>query len=307
MLTLATFNVKDLFVPAPDAPAELHALWQAKLTEVASRIVRAGADVVALQEVGGQAGLEALLAVLGAPWLGTCGTPNARGIANAMVSKLPFRTLRFHYEAALPFPTFAAGDPPPFGTTLSLGRAVVEAGFDTPLGLVHVFCIHLKSNIPQEQRQADGSWQPAHGGRARGEGHVRSAVLRAAEALYIRGLVDAACLETPRVVVGGDCNDLPSSIPLRVLQGEPSDPSHLELISVARAMPEHKRYTAIFRDRPQMLDHLLVTPALAECLTGADTDLVGLRDHGPFVPDTPPTVDSDHALVLARFEAASRA
>jgi len=25
------------------------------------------------------------------------------------------------------------------------------------------------------------------------------------------------------------------------------------------------------------------------------------------VPDTPPTVDSDHALVLARFEAASRA
>lgn len=303
MLTLATFNVKDLFVPGADSGPELLGIWNAKLADVARRILRSGADVVALQEVGGQAGLEALLAVLGPPWQGSCGTPNARGIANAMVSQRAFRAVRFHHEAVLPFPTFVSTDPAPFDARLSLSRALVEGTFDTELGEVHVFCIHLKSNIPQDLRQADGTWTPPHTGRGRGEGHVRSLVIRAAEALYIRGLVDAASLQAPNVVVAGDCNDLPGSVPLRVLAGEPSDPSHLELVSVAGAMPEHKRYTAIFRGRPQMLDHMLVTPALAAQLVEADTDLEGLRDHGPFVPDAAPSADSDHAMVLARFAA----
>lgn len=307
MLTLATFNVKDLFLPAAGDAASLHALWQTKLCGVAARIVRSGADVVALQEVGGQAGLEALLSVLGAPWQGACAAPNARGIANAMVSKLPFRTLRMHSEPVLPFPTFLTTDPPPFGEHLALSRALVEASFDTELGNVRVFCIHLKSNIPQEQRRPDGSWIAANTGRTRGEGHVRSLVIRAAEALFIRGLVDAASADTANVVVTGDCNDLPGSIPLRVLQGEPDDPSHQELRSVAGSMPEHKRYTAIFRGRPQMLDHMLVTPAMASKLLEADVDLEGLRDHGPFVPDAPPTTDSDHAMVIARFERGTQA
>ncbi len=301
MLTLATFNVKDLFVPAPGAAPELHALWQAKLKDVALRIQRSCADVVALQEVGGQAGLDALLAVLGAPWLGACATPNARGIANAMVSKLPLRSLRMHHATNLPFPTFMVDEPAPFGTHLALCRTIVEAGFDTALGVVHVFCIHLKSNIPQEQVSADGARILAHSGRSRGEGHLRSLVIRAAEALYVRGLVDAATLETPHVVVMGDCNDLPGSLPLRLMQGEPNDPSHAELISVASAMPEHKRYTALFRGRPQTLDHMLVSPTLAARLVSADADLQGLRDHGPFDPNAPPTTDSDHALILARF------
>ncbi len=304
MFTLASFNVKDLFAPGADAAPALGELWTRKLEDIAQRIVRAGADVVALQEVGGQTGLEALLGVLGAPWTGSCAPPNARGIANAMVARVPFRSVRFVYEPVLAFPTFVSHDPPPFGTQLALSRALVEAGFDTELGPVRVFCIHLKSNIPQDMRLADGSWATANSGRSRGEGHVRSLVIRTAEALYIRGLVDAASAETPNVVVAGDFNDLPGSVPLRVLAGEPADPSHLELVSVAAAMPHHKLYTAIFRGRPQMLDHMLVTPALSAQLESADTDLDGLRDHGPFVPDAPPTVDSDHAMVIARFRAA---
>lgn len=301
MLTLATFNVKDLFVPAGGATPELLAIWQAKVADVAARIQRSGADVVALQEVGGQAGLDALLAVLGAPWIGSCAAPNARGIANAMVSKLPFRLVRMHYEAVLPFPTFMATEPPPFGTHLSLGRTILEAGFDTEVGNVHVFCIHLKSNLPQPQVQPDGTPIPALTGRTRAESSVRSLVMRVAEALYVRSLVDSTCLETPNVVVAGDCNDVPGSMPLRVMQGEPNDPTHHELRSVQSAMPEHKRYTALFRGRTQTLDHMLVSPALAARLASADADLQGLRDHGPFDPNALPTADSDHALVLARF------
>lgn len=301
MLTVATFNVKDLFVPAADAGTALHSIWQAKLADVANRIQRSGADVVALQEVGGQAGLTALLAVLGAPWLGTCGAPNARGIANAMVAKLPFRTLRMHFEETLPFPTFVTTDPPPFGKHLSLGRTIVEAGFDTEVGPVHVFCIHLKSNLPQDLRYPDGTEVPAPTGRSRGEGQVRSFVMRAAEALYVRGLADAACLETPNVIVTGDCNDYPDSVVLRVMQGNPDDPSHQELRTVREAIPQHKRYTVFYRNRPQTLDHLLVSPALAARLHSADVDLEGLRDHGPFDPEALPTPDSDHALLLARF------
>lgn len=292
MFSVATFNVKDLLVPADRESG----WWKAKLAEIASRIRRSDADVVALQEIGGQPALDALLEVLGAPWRGIAAPSDERGIACAVIARAELRTT-VHPRVTLDYPRFSQIDPPPFGERLSLRRPFVEAEVSTAFGQLSVLCIHLKSNLPMFERTADGSFLPAEGGRARAEAHVRSLTLRTAEALYVRGLVDVTLTRCPHVMVAGDFNDGPTSLPVSLIRG---DAEHT-LTSATRLIPQHKLYTAIFRDKPQMLDHLLLSPALDAHLQSADVDLEGLRDHGPLDPTASPSIDSDHALVIARF------
>lgn len=299
--SVATFNVKDLFPVSAEAGAERAALWQAKLQEIAGRITRAQVDVVALQEVGDRPALDALLAVLGPAWQGFCAPADERGIACAVIARVPIVRAEAHRAEELPYPTFVVGDPPPFGARLSLRRAVPVLTVRSALGEVTVVCVHLKSNLPRAQVERDGSVVLPTSGRARGEGHVRSLTLRAAEALFVRGLLDQASSQSERVLIAGDFNDVPGSLALRLISGEADAVDVQPFTSVSARMPEHKRYTALFRGQPRMLDHILLSRGLFERLIEADVDLQGLRDHGPFDAGAPPTVDSDHAMVIARF------
>lgn len=296
MLTLATFNLKDLFVPTTSEPAWQLA-WQTKLADVAGRIRLAEADVVGLQEVGGAAALEALLTELGAGWSGLAGTPDERGIGCAVVTRLQAARFAQHRTDALPFPAFVEGERSPFEGQLVLRRAVVELAAEVSGHTLHVFVVHMKSNLPRPLRSAAGQEIAPRTAFERSEGHVRSMVLRAAEALFVRKLVDDALQGSPQVAVLGDFNDTPGSLPLRTVQGR--DPSYLS--SVLERLPEHKRYTTLFHGRTKLIDHIVASPALHARLHSADIDLRGLRDHGPFVAESVPTRDSDHAMLFARY------
>ena len=102
--TLATFNVKDLFEAtfAPDSRAHL----AAKLVSLARVLEQAGADVVALQEVGSAEVVRALTSRV--PSLGygepVLGTADARGIRCAIVSRAPVLESRVHIAEQLSFP-----------------------------------------------------------------------------------------------------------------------------------------------------------------------------------------------------------
>jgi exonuclease III len=51
----------------------------------------------------------------------------------------------------------------------------------------------------------------------------------------------------------------------------------------------------------QQIDHVLVTPALRARLQSARFLNDGLRDHGDFDDEAPPTPDSDHAPFVVSF------
>lgn len=296
-LAIATYNLKDFFA-IPRVPADL---FPRRVAYLSSRILASGATLVALQEVGESDALDALLAALGASWTAIAGTPDERGIRNAIITTETVRHSELLSTKELPFPVFIAGDAPPFGPRLGLRRAIVRVDIEhATYGDISVLCMHLKSNLPRALKLADGTEQPRLTGKEHAEAMIRSAVIRSAEALFVRGVVDELRSSTPprQVCVAGDMNDDARSLPLRILKGEGAD----ALLSAIDHVKEHKRFTALHRGKPAQLDHLLFSPELHARVTNADIWNEDLYDHGPPVQGAPMYVESDHALHVATFQ-----
>ena len=297
-LTLATFNVKDLLEPQDEAE---RSLLGAKLAWLAGMLRACDADVVGLQEVGSAALVQAVLDrfdghAYSAPVMGTV---DARGIGCALVSRLPVVEARVHTAESLPFPVFRDGDPPPFGARIPLRRGVVHARIDAPgLGVVDVLVAHFKSSRPVPARDASGQERPAKNAHMRSEAGVRSVVWRAAEALYVRGLVDDVLARdaNARVAVVGDLNDLPGSPAVRAVRGEGEG----ELFDCAAGVDAAARFSAMHEGRRTQIDHVLASIALYSHLKEARFLNAELREHAP-VDTAPPAVDSDHAPLVTRF------
>jgi len=299
--SVATFNVKDLIADLYPDPARL----DAKLERLARDIDRADPDVLALQEVGSEALVRALVAKTkrghGAFEV-AMGSPDARGIGCAVVSFLPVAAARVHVADQLPFPVFVQGEAPPFPGRLPLRRAVVHAEIAVPSAPpVHLFVAHFKSKHLLWLGLPGGLAVTPASPSAETEGLVRSLVWRLSEALFVRGLVDDVVARDPeaRVIVAGDLNDDPESAPVQVVRGVGAG----RLSACAEAIPLERRYSILHEGRAQQIDHLLVTESLGRGLVSAAFLNEELRDHGPFDPDHHVvTHDSDHALLLAQFD-----
>ena len=301
-LRIATFNLKDFFLPRSDAE---RGVAVAKFGNIASNLRRANADVVALQEVGEEQQLERLvndLADLGyaAP---VVGTPDKRGIRNAILSRLPIQWSQVHTVKKLPFPRFVEGDPEPFAERIPLRRGIVHVRIESPdVGEVDVMTAHFKSNLPVLQRALDGREVPDTTPHGRAESALRSLVQRAAEAIYVRGKVDDILHASPdhAVCVLGDLNDKFDSLPVRIVRGL-GEPSKNMLAACAELIEPAMRYSCFHGNDKSLIDHILVSERLFRAAKGFEIFNEALRYHGPHVENTPPTVDSDHALCVAEF------
>jgi predicted extracellular nuclease len=299
VLRLATYNVLNLFDGQNDADKKVLA---DKIEFLAARIVESGADVVGLQEIGSEKLLEALVLSLQKHAQYThivVGTPDVRGIRNALISRLPFKSSRVLTSPNLEFPRFVEGDPPPFGARLPLRRGVVHAEIDAgDFGSVHVLVVHFKSGRGVPLRNAAGEPIAPLVSRDYGEATVRALVFRAAEALFVRGAVDELLADpAKKVAVVGDFNDVIDSVPVRIVRG--GGPMLLQ--SCAELVPKEKRYTVMHGGNRATIDHLLVSVDLRNSLKNCSILNELLHDHDAGYSDAP-RADSDHALVVASFE-----
>ncbi|HEX3771723.1 MAG TPA: endonuclease/exonuclease/phosphatase family protein [Polyangiaceae bacterium] len=315
--TLATFNVKNLFDPAAGAAARERDLVTRKVEAIAETLRACDADVVGLQEVGSPRLLQAVLDLWpeGRYREPVLGTADARGIRCALLSRLPVTDARVETAATLPFPVFQLGDRAPFGDRIPLRRGVVRARLASDQGPVHVLVVHFKSPLPVDLRGRDGAAIAPSTQHERAEGVLRSLVWRAAEALHARTLVDALLASDPEasLAVVGDFNDGPASPVVRVLRGEaggaPGDAGAAEpfdgaLYDCAARVEAGRRFSAWHGGAPSQIDHVLATAGLYRRVAAARFLNESLRDHGAFDPsaDEAPTVDSDHAALVVRFE-----
>ncbi|HEX4512236.1 MAG TPA: endonuclease/exonuclease/phosphatase family protein, partial [Polyangiaceae bacterium] len=115
-LVLATFNVLDLFDASDPA----------RIDRITSLLRAHAPDVVALQEVGGEAATNAIATALGGAFTQILGDADERGIRNALLSRLPIVSSNVLRAAHLPFPRFRREDPEPFGARIPLRRAIPE-------------------------------------------------------------------------------------------------------------------------------------------------------------------------------------
>ena len=89
MLTVATWNLENLFRPADDAGVESTGAYQAKLKALAETITALAPDVLAVQEVGDPEALADLMGRLGGGWYSALANPDGRGIGVGVLSRLP--------------------------------------------------------------------------------------------------------------------------------------------------------------------------------------------------------------------------
>lgn len=299
-LRLATYNLKDFF----DARHERErAVVEAKLGNITAALRRARADVVALQEVGSVTLLERLVKEVselgyGAP---VVGSEDRRGIRNAILSRLPVQWAQVHEAKSLSFPRLVLGDPEPFAHRIPLRRAVVHVRVEAgTLGEVDVLTAHFKSNLPAHLKTAAGEDVPDTTPYAIGESAVRSLVQRAAEALFVRKLVDGIFAHSPdhAICVMGDLNDTLESLPVQLVRGIDSTSKHY-LRAAAEFIPEEGRFSCFHGGEPTLIDHVLLSERLHRALRHFEIHNENLRYHGPFTEDAPLTEDSDHALSVA--------
>lgn len=300
---IATFNLKDFFLPRTD---DERAIVEKKVANVAENLRRADADVVALQEVGAPELLDRLVArELAAAGYGPpiAGTADKRGIRVAILTRLPVLWSQVHAPKLLPFPRFLEGDLDPFEGRIPLRRGIVHARLDAgALGEIDVMTAHFKSNLGVWFKTKEGTELPDVTQRGRAEAWVRSLVQRCAEALFVRGLVDDVLRASPdhAIAVLGDLNDGPESVPVRIVRGSPELADGYLQNTNERVAPE-RRYSTFHGGGPSLIDHILVSPKLARSLQSTVIQNDQLRDHGPHVDDAPMTEDSDHALVVSTF------
>jgi len=105
----------------------------------------------------------------------------------------------------------------------------------------------------------------------------------------VRGFVDALLARDrrARVIVLGDINDFEFSEVADILVGDGS------LVDLPRTLPPRERYTYVFEGNSQVLDHILISRALADPFVGLirtfDYDIVHtnsefadqISDHDP--------------------------
>jgi endonuclease/exonuclease/phosphatase family metal-dependent hydrolase len=303
-LRIATFNLKDFFLPRSDAE---RGVAVAKFSNVSANLRRANADVVALQEVGEEQMLERLASDLADLGYGTpvIGTADKRGIRNAILSRVPVLWSQVHTQKTLPFPHFIEGDEPPFVDRIPLRRGIVHVRIESPeLGELDVLTAHFKSNLPVPLKTLDGRELEDKTPTARAQSALRSLVQRAAEAIFVRKLVDDIFVAQPdhAVCVLGDLNDRDESLPVRVVRGL-GEPTNATLRTCAELIDAERRYSCFHGNEKSLIDHILVSERLFAAARSFEIYNEALRYHGPHVEPVPPTEDSDHALCVAEFAA----
>jgi endonuclease/exonuclease/phosphatase family metal-dependent hydrolase len=213
-LRIATYNLKNLFVgaagPTQTARRRAPPKRRAELKALAHVIGRVDADVLALQEVGGAAALDALNGLLTRPYAHARVVPgnSDRGIHLAYLSRLPFatrshsgRALRDRQGELLREPAEEAAD----GTSaLRLQRDLLRCDLAAGAEGLTLYNVHLKS--PNQPR-----WR-----------QIGADEVRAAECRLIAEVIGAQQRAEPRrpVVLLGDFNapwDSESLTPLRSL------------------------------------------------------------------------------------------
>lgn len=276
-LTIATYNVEN-YGPA-NRLTEAGYRQDYPKPESEKKALRAvirgmNADVVVLQEMGGQPYLDELQHDLKAEGVNypqavlMAGSDADRHVA--LLSKRPLKTVVPHADLEFSY----------FGGQERVKRGMLEVSVATTAGDVVVFGVHLKS------RYTDRSDDPLSGLRRIGE----------ATAVRDRVLARVHDPAKGRFLILGDCNDVKASKALQRLQTR-GKMSIAHLLPSADSRGETWTHSYRKEDSYSRVDHILVSSALRPVVQGG----VARIYDGPGVGEA-----SDHRPVMVTLELAGK-
>lgn len=325
-MRLATFNL-DCF----GARAASRSAADARVSALRDALAGLRADVLCLQEVnaqtdrtkpGGPRSLEALKRLIDGTvyesfdWRTSTGR-SRRGpmdVHNLVVlSRYRIGEHRQIWHDLVPPPVYrsATADPPQtepseHGWDRPFVHAVLEPDGAHPL---HVLNLHLRAPLAAfvpGQKQGPFAWKTARGWA---EGFYLATLKRVGQALEARFVVDTILDADPeaRIVVCGDMNADAVEMPVRILCADTEDTGNpgladRMLVPVERIAPEADRYSVIHAGHKHMLDHILVSRALADRCRKVEIHNSDLPDEVFDEAALGDTWASNHAPLVAEFD-----
>ncbi|MCP2253837.1 Endonuclease/Exonuclease/phosphatase family protein [Prauserella aidingensis] len=313
-MRIGTWNLENLFRPGTGDGPPTKSEYDEKLDGLAEMIGTLGPEVLSVQEIGDpealddlEQRLDDLEQRLDGTWRTELAEPDGRGIRVGFLSKRALTRV----EKFSAFPAELGGARVDDGgeRIAATGRPALRVRVRAGGRSIDVVAAHLKSKL---LTYPGGRFTPRDEGE-RARYAVYALHRRAAEAATVRAEVDALLDGdgTDRaVVVAGDLNDEPQAATTQILLGpggsefgtagyERSDKGDAHrLWNVAPLIPEQQRYSRVYRGRRELIDHLLVSHALADAVTEVTT---GDGD-SPSVTDQPgdrrDVTASDHRPVV---------
>lgn len=306
-LRLATFNVENLGIrPEEDGP-ENRAWLADHCRAVKDTIRRLDADAVAFQEVLDPELLARLLDGLGYPHV-VFGEAGSSPLRLGVFSRYPLVEAQA-VAAGVDLSVVDTKTGIEVAVRGAFSRPALQVTWEAPGLRTILFVTHWKSKIPSytPARRSEGEFWDSFGDAA--EGRLVTEAKRLAQAVELRHAVDGVLNREPeaRLVVLGDFNDVLESEGLRILRGDAvacRSPSLApqELLPCELSIPPAMRFTQLYRGKPEMLDHVLISRALLPHLLEARVLNEFLREaeDGPGAPP-PRGAGSDHAPVIVTF------
>lgn len=303
--TVMTWNVENLFPAGTPSGATTDAVYRRKLRYLAKTIKEVGPDVLAIQELGHPTCLADLQQALGGryPHSAVSDRPDHRGIRVALLSAFDVTDIQqwFGFTGdALPGIPSADGAP-----VVTMGRGALHAVVQLPNRPLRIVTAHLKSKLlsyPNGRRFPRDEHE-----RARGAGFAL--LRRTAEAVALRvHLNDAIAAQALSTVLVGDFNDESAAITTALLQGPPDTSARradrgdaVRLNNLADWLPGRHRFSRMFRDEPELIDHILVSQDLFRDFRQVDSLVDGIRSINEDVDSRRDAIRPDHAPLFARF------
>jgi endonuclease/exonuclease/phosphatase family metal-dependent hydrolase len=324
-----TWNVENLFRPAPGAIQTDQQRFQQKLDLLARVINQFAPDVVALQEVGGEEPFHDLQQALGGtyPHQAISAFPDHRGIRVAFLSQHAIDEqmdlVDFPPGPALDIHDLTGtGDSVPI---IRMSRGALRIRLTKDGLTVDLMTAHLKSKLLSFPRPGGSSFTP-HDETERAQVAGIALTRRMAEAVTLRiqtnGLLKGNN-RTPLLVMG-DFNDVPEAQTSLILTGPPGSEigtlgfnrrdqaDDVRLFNLAPRIPEARRFSRIHHGRGELLDQIFASEEFLPFDQNNHRRLPDVDSHIDFVAQLPSVGDNpnervgeivpDHVPVTATFE-----
>ncbi|MBA2554630.1 MAG: endonuclease/exonuclease/phosphatase family protein [Geodermatophilaceae bacterium] len=314
MVRIGTWNVENLFLPGGPSGPQTEEAYAAKLDALADTITSLAPDVLAVQEIGAPEALTDLVARLDGDWHVALADPDDRDIRVGYLSRLPLTEV--DQVSAFPAGLRPIQVDDTDAVLSAMGRPALQVRVDVSGRSLELLTCHLKSKLPG---YPNGRFSTnSEGERARYA--VFALNRRAAEAATVRDRATALLDDQGQqraLVVLGDLNDEAAAATTQILLGPPGseigtggfDPPDQgdgqRLWNLAPLIPAEQRFTRIYRGRPELIDHILVSHAVVRVVAAGDvgtgdTDVPSITEN-PNARRNEPGSDHRPVFVDIRF------
>lgn len=324
-MRIATFNLENL--GGEKQPAEK---VQAQIDALRPQLLRLDADILCFQEVNAKRGSSGVKRGLHAfdrllettPYAGYSWIATTSGVKKEFADKHNLVILsRWRITDSQQIKNDLLSGPSYLSVTAEPSvKDAVAVHWDRPLLSVtielpdgrplHVINLHLRAPLAsyvEGQKSGPFSWKTTSGWA---EGFYLASLKRSGQALETRLLIDRIFDrdKDALIMVCGDFNAQIRDTPTRILCCNIEDTgngalNNRALVPLENSLSQSQRFTLIHNGRKQMLDHMLVSPALLADFDSLEVHNETLGDEliaHTSIQDSP---QSYHAPIVAKFKA----